>query len=72
MTRESGAEFIARMARESSLIGENGRIAWASLAGLVTADDLREAVERGWVRVEDVTLHGRTAMHIIAENGEQA
>lgn len=72
MTRESGAEFIARVARESSLLGEKGRIAWAPLVGLVTPDDLREAVERGWVRVEDVTLHGRTAKHIIAVNGEQA
>lgn len=72
MTRESGAEFIARMARESSLMGEKGRIAWASLAGLVTADDLREAVERGWVRVEDVTRDGRTAKHIIVMKGEQA
>lgn len=70
---ESGAEYIARMARESSVLGENGRIAWASLAGLATADDLREAVTRGWVRVEEVTRDGRTAKHIIATGkGEQA
>lgn len=73
MNQETGAEFIARQARESSLLGEKGRAAWSSLAGLATAADLRDAVTRGWVRVEEVSRDGRTAKHIIAtDKGEQA
>jgi hypothetical protein len=72
-TTESGADYIARMARGSKLLGERGRIAWSSVAMLVTADDLREAVARGLVRVEKVDAgNGRTVTHLISTNGEQA
>lgn len=72
MTNESGADYIVRMARGSRLMGEKGRIAWTTLAGLVTADDLREAVESGAVRVEKVSAHGRTVTHIVMDEGGKA
>lgn len=65
-TNESAPDYIARMARNSSLMGKRGRIAWSSLAGMVTADDLRAAIARGLVTTEKVSTNGRTALHIIA------
>ena len=51
---ETGSEYISRMTREGKTLGERGRMPWSHVAGLVTADDLRDAVNRGWVRVENV------------------
>ena len=66
-TNETGYEYIARMAASSKTMGQKGRIAWGSIAMLVTADDLNEAVERGLVRVEDVPWRdGKTIKHIVA------
>lgn len=63
---ESGPDYIARVARDSSLMGQRGRIAWSSLVGLVTPADLRAAVAAGLVTTEKVASHGRAALHIIA------
>jgi hypothetical protein len=71
---ETDAEYIARMARNSTLMGEKGRIAWATpaLSGLVlvgelSATALGEAVEQGLVRTERVTTPaGNSVLHIIA------
>ena len=64
---ETGSEYISRMTREGKTLGERGRMPWSHVAGLVTADDLRDAVNRGWVRVENVPWRdGKTIKHLVA------
>ena len=65
-TTENGPDYIVRMARESNLMGEHGRMAWASISMLVTAADLQHAKDSGMIRTEIVRMNGRKALHIIA------
>jgi hypothetical protein len=71
---ETDAEYIARLARKSTLMGEKGRIAWANpaLSGLVLVGELSDtaladAVEQGLVRTERVTSpNGYDVLHVVA------